>query len=129
MRLPLRYLDKLEFLEQGLNLSFLIIAGMLTDIITVDCKTNLSLVYGEDSPRVPLEVSSDNIDWLEVEFNQYGADILNPNISHLICYDQIETASFSIVEGINCRNGAHLLKGEHVSPANQARMSLRVGFG
>lgn len=127
--LPLCYLDKLEFLEQGLNLSFLVIAGMLTDIITVDCKTNLSLVYGEDSPRVSLKIPGDNIDWLEVEFNKDGADILNPYIAHLVCNDQIEAASFSIVEGINCRNRAHLLKGEHVSPANQARMSLRVGFG
>ena len=100
--MPLCYLDKLEFLKQGLNLSFLIIAGMLTDIITVDCKTNLSLVNGENSPRVPLEVSGDNIDWLEVKFNKYGADILNPYIAHLVCYDQIEAASFSIVEGINC---------------------------
>ena len=102
---------------------------MLTDIITVDCKTNLSLVNGEYSPRVPLKVSSDDINWLEVEFYKDGADILNPNIAHLICYDQIETPGFSIVEGINCRNGAHLLKGEHVSPANQARMSLWVWFG
>jgi hypothetical protein len=123
--LPLCYLDKLEFLKQGLNLSFLVIAGMLTDIITVDCKTYLCLVYGEDPPRVSLEVPSDNINWLEVEYNKDGADILNPKIAHLVCYDQIEAASFSIVEGINCRNGAHLLKGEHFSPTNQARMSLR----
>lgn len=68
MCLPLCYLDKLEFLKQGLNLSFLVIAGMLTDIITIDCKTYLSLVDGEDPPGVPLKVSSDNIDWLEVEF-------------------------------------------------------------
>ncbi len=96
--LPLCYLDKLEFLKQGLNLSFLVIAGMLTDIITVDCETNLSLIYGKDPPRVPLKVSSHNIYWLEVEFNKDGADILNPNIAHLICYDQIEAAGFRIVE-------------------------------
>jgi len=101
MCLPLCYLDKLEFLKQGLNLSFLVITGMLTDIIMVDCKTNLSLVDGEDPPRVPLKVSSDYIDWLEVKFYKDGADILNPNIAHLICYDQIEAAGFSIVEGIN----------------------------
>ena len=129
VRLPLCYLDKLEFLEQGLNLSFLVIAGMLTDIITVDCKTNLSLINGEDPPWVPFKVSGNYIDWLEVEFNEDGADILNPNIAHLICYDQIETPGFSIVEGINCRYGTHLLKCEHVSPANQARMSLWMRFG
>ena len=129
VRLPLCYLDKLELLEQGFNLSFLIIAGMLADIISVHCKTNFSLVNGKDPPRVPLKVSSDYIDWLEVKFSKNRADILNPYIAHLICYDQIEPSGFSIVEGVNCRNWAHLLKGKHVSPANQARMSLWVGFG
>jgi hypothetical protein len=66
--LPLSYLDKLEFLKQVLNHSFLVIAGMLTDIISVYCKTYLSLVDGEDPPGVPLKVSSDYIDRLEVEF-------------------------------------------------------------